>query len=971
MATDLALLAGGAVLYLLVLISIAELTERGHISSRVARHPAVFALSLGVYATSWTLYGSVGFADRRGFDFLAIYLGPALVCLLIPLVWLPLSRLTRSLQLASLADVFAYRYQSQAVAVVVTLFMVVGSLPYFSLQIRAVAEAAAYFSPGVSKQVIGLFFCALVLVFALLFGTRHHRIREPRPGLVVAIAFESVVKLLALLLVGAVAYFDVLGGSDGVQAWLSTHPQALHDLTEPVNEAPWVTFLLLSGCAAFLLPRQFHMAFSERPSERALLHATWLFPLLLLLLNVGIVPILWAGRQLAPGLEPDLYVLVVAKAYPVIFGIAFLGGFSASSAMVIVSSIALAGMLLNHLVTPVWRPRGDVYAGLTRARRLLVAMLIGAGWLTYVVLSPSGGLVQLGLVSFVAVAQLVPAMFGVLFWPRATRTGVMAGLAAGITVWFAVLVLPALGQPGLLEALLDLAAQVDPSWRDRWVASTTASLLLNSALFVIVSLTTRARPEEEEAAAVCGRDVYARALYARFESVGEVERHLATVLGEVVAHSEVDQALRELALDRQADHPAMISQLAERLERNLSGLIGPLPARAVVRSAQRMQTARTVLAEQVRLLEAQLDGTRLSGTAARIDVARRYLKQVLEDLPAAVCVVDDGAHVVLWNQRMATMTGLSQDSCSGRAVDELEAPWGPFLLDLLASAHHQSEEHEILHQGHRVVVRVDRTDLGGGGDSEGAVLVLEDLTERRALESKVAHQNRLASIGQLAAGVAHEIGNPLTGIVMLASNLRRERLSEDVDERLGLLISEAQRIQNIVGNLVDFSHGGSLGDGVKVELGPIAIAPVVQEACGLLRLSHRHHGVGLNVEVDGALMVMGDRQRLIQVFLNLLANACDASAAGGQIYVRSRGALGGEVQVDVLDEGAGIAPEDLPRLFDPFYTTKPVAEGTGLGLTVVFSIIRAHGGRIEAQSMLGQGTTMQVFLPTPVEGVAS
>jgi len=969
MATELAALAGGAVAYLLVLIAIAELTERGTIPKTVARHPLVFALSMGVYATSWTLYGSVGFADRRGLDFLAIYLGPVLACLLIPLVWLPLSRLTRSLQLASLADVLAYRFQSQALAIVVTLFMVVGSLPYFSLQIRAITEAAAFLAPGVPKGLVAGLFCAVVLVFTVLFGTRHHGIREPRPGLVVAIAFESVVKLVAILTVGAVAYFGVLGGPGGVQQWLAAHPEALSELTGPVNEAPWVAFMILSSSAAFLLPRQFHMAFAERPSERALVHATWLFPLLLLLLNLGIVPILWAGRQLAPGLEPDLYVLAVARAYPGMSAVAFIGGFSAASAMVIVSSTALAGMLLNHLVTPFWRPAGNVYRRLTMARRLLVAGLIVAGGLTYAVLSPTGGLVQLGLVSFVAVAQMVPAMVGVLFWSRATRTGVLAGLVVGIIIWLAVLVLPALGQPYFLEGLLSLAAQVDPSWNDRWVASLVATMLANGSTFALVSLISRATPAEEEAAATCGRDLYARSPFSHVSSVAALRTQVAGVLGEQVAQSEVEQALRELDLPGEGLQAGELHTLAEHLERNLSGLVGPLPARAVLRGAPKMQSARSVLAEQVRLLESQLEGARLSGTAARIDVARRYLRQVLQDLPAAVCVLDSAQHVVLWNQRLVQITGLDSDRCSGEALVDLPAPWGAFLRRVAVADGPSPVEHELMHEGRGVVVQVDRRHLDAWDDSEGVVLVLEDLTERRALESRVAHQNRLASIGQLAAGVAHEIGNPLTGIVMLASNLRREDVDEDVSERLGLMISEAQRIQNIVSNLVDFSHGGAQQDGVTVDLQATSLNQVILEAGKLLDLSQRHRGVLCNVELDAAFQIMGDRQRLIQVFLNLLSNACDASQPGQEVRVRARALAGDEVQVQVIDEGEGISPEALTKLFDPFYTTKPVSEGTGLGLAVVFSIVRAHGGQIEAKSVVGQGTTMQVNLPLAPEGV--
>ena len=247
MATELTWLLLAALLYVGALFVVAEVTERGHLPRRLVRHPVVFALSLGVYGTSWTLYGSVGFAQQQGYDFLAIYLGPVLACLLIPVVWLPLLRLVKTLQLSSLADLVAFRYQSQSVGMLVTGFMVLGSLPYLALQLRAVVDAARYIAPQVSGDLLGLAFSVLLIVFTVLFGTRHHRIREPRPGLVMAIAVESVVKIVALLAVGAAAYFGVLGGPSGLTTWLADHPQALAHLYRPTREAPWVTLLVLSG----------------------------------------------------------------------------------------------------------------------------------------------------------------------------------------------------------------------------------------------------------------------------------------------------------------------------------------------------------------------------------------------------------------------------------------------------------------------------------------------------------------------------------------------------------------------------------------------------------------------------------------------------------------------------------------------------------------------------------------------------
>src|SRR5690606_33308279 len=320
----------------------------------VARHPLTYVLSLGVYATSWTYYGSVGFAQTHGYNFLTIYIGVTLAFALTPVLLMPILRLTREYQLTSLADLLAFRYRSQATGVLVTLFMLVGILPYISLQILAVTASVSSLTQAAAPSVLALGFCVTLILFAILFGARHASAREKHEGLVVAIAFESAVKLLALGVIGAFAVFWLFGGFGGMERWVAGHPEALEALYRPVREGPWTTLMLLAFAAAFLLPRQFHMAFTENIEPRTLRYASWGFPLFLLVLNLPIVPVLWAGQAFQPGTNPDYYVLGITlesgtKWLP---NIAFLGGVSAASAMMIVETLALAAMCLNHLILP-------------------------------------------------------------------------------------------------------------------------------------------------------------------------------------------------------------------------------------------------------------------------------------------------------------------------------------------------------------------------------------------------------------------------------------------------------------------------------------------------------------------------------------------------------------------------------------------------------------------------------------------
>ena len=283
MSTSIGVLFAVAMAYLLLLFGVAYATERGLVPGKLVRHPLTYALSLGVYATSWTYSGSVGFAKSQGFAFLTIYLGVTLACLLVPVLWEPVLRLCREHQLTSLADLFAFRFQSQGAGVLVTVFMLAGNLPYLALQIHAVTAAFKVLAQASPPSGIALMFCGLVTLFALLFGARHVTPRERHAGLGVAIAFESLVKLVALLTVGLVAVTSVFGGLSGLSRWLVEHPDALARAYGPVQSGPWATLLLLSFAAGFLLPRQFHMAFTESLDGRALRVAAWAFPLFLLL----------------------------------------------------------------------------------------------------------------------------------------------------------------------------------------------------------------------------------------------------------------------------------------------------------------------------------------------------------------------------------------------------------------------------------------------------------------------------------------------------------------------------------------------------------------------------------------------------------------------------------------------------------------------------------------------------------------
>jgi Na+/proline symporter/signal transduction histidine kinase len=976
MSHELGSLFAAGMAYLGLLFLIAHVTDKGLIPERWVRHPAVYVLSLGIYATSWSYYGSVGFAADQGYLFITIYLGVTVAFLLSPLLLRPILNLTREYQFSSLADLLAFRYRSSFAGVLVTLFTLVGSLPYIALQIRAVTESLRVLTDEAAPNALALAFCLMLILFATLFGARHISPRDKHRGLVMAIAFESLVKLVALLGVGLFALFGVFGGPEAMSTWLAQRPEAVEALYQPVREGPWSALLFLAFCAAFLLPRQFHMAFTENLDPAALRTASWAFPLFLLLLNLAIPPVLWAGQHLQLDQPADYYVLGITLVngpawLPVL---TFLGGVSAASAMVIVTTPALSTMCLNHLLVPASfpDPHMDLYRWLLWGRRMLIALIILAGYGFYALLEHRQGLVQLGLISFVAVAQFLPGLVGVLYWRRATQVGFITGLLGGIGVWTVTLLVPLLESSGLIRSELDLAGLARRSGLDHWELATFWSLAINSALFALLSVLTGQGEGEQAAARACCRDIclpLTGVVSAR--SPAQFRQALAGMVGEETAEREVRQALTDLGMDEREDRPQELRRLRECIERNLSGLVGPQMAHMIVTLRLELDSrAKTALADSLRFVEEQLEQSRsrLQGLTADLDALRRYHRQILRDLPLGVCAVGADLRVTIWNPTLEYMSGVRIRDALGRPLDGLPAPWGNLLAGFA-----RSEDTHIPHMKlelagrdrwynlHKATVPDPDPELAAAA-RHGLVMLLEDLTDLETLEAELAHSDRLASVGRLAAGVAHEIGNPITGIHSLAQILHEESSDPDVRRSAQEILRQTKRVTGIVRSLMGFSRVG----GAEVERGPFRLAEMIEEILNLVRLSRKGKGVEYSASCDAQLEMVGDRQRLSQMLVNLCTNACDASRPGDRVEVLAFAGQG-QIQIEILDRGPGIPHEIQAMVFEHFFTTKPAGEGTGLGLSMVYKVVEEHQGNVEIDTSPDHGTRMVVRLPqTPL-----
>lgn len=734
-----------------------------------------------------------------------------------------------------------------------------------------------------------------------------------------------------------------------------------------------MTLLFLSFAAAFLLPRQFHMAFTENLSPRFLNSASWGFPLYLLLLNLAILPILWAGQHLNLGIDPDYYVLgiVITDELSWLPVITFLGGVSAASAMVIVTTLALSSMCLNHLLLPASYPdpKVDLYRWLLWGRRLLIAMIISAGYGFYLLLEHNQGLVQLGLISFVAVAQFIPGIVGVLFWRRATRMGFIVGLLGGITIWGVTLLIPLLERSGFITTGIDLPALRQIYGQSYWEFTTFWSLALNGTLFVVASLLSNQSKGEQEAAQACrsGAPTQLHGVVAA-SSPDQFMDGLAGIIGNRTAEKEVNQALRDLNMSPLETKSSELRRLRERIERNLSGLVGPHMAHMIINQRLEMDSAaKTALADSMHYVEQKLakSRSRLRGLSADLDNMRRYHQQILLDLPLGVCSVEADQSVVIWNLAMETMSGVPSHQALGRRLKSLPDPWGDLLAGFAVAQDSHIHHMETVLDGrprwfnlHKATVLEQNQDDRGSRTS--LVMLLEDLTDVEILEAELAHTDRLASIGRLAAGVAHEIGNPVTGIHSLAQNLREEQDPARISESIEAILQQTKRISNIVKSLMNFSRSGNIG----IEHNHFLLHETAEEAIRLVQLTHKSKQIECISNCPPDLAISADRQRISQVLVNLLTNACDASQVGDHIEITAF-VQANEVVIEILDHGKGIPVHLQEFIFEPFFTTKAPGEGTGLGLSMSHKIIQEHHGSILIDSEEGAGTRVEIRLPQP------
>jgi signal transduction histidine kinase/Na+/proline symporter len=921
--------------YLALLFGVAYAAERRSAARKsLVANPYVYALSMAVYCTAWAYYGSVGRAAHQGLSFVGIYLGPGLLA---PAWWLVLRkiiRVCRQQRLSSIADFISARYgKSAALGALVTGVCVLGVVPYVALQIKAIASSYLILTggnPNLSTTGPALFTAGALAAFTVLFGVRSVEATERHEGVVLAVALESLVKLLAFLLLGGFVTFGLFGGFADVFDQAAAVP-ALRQLFTlqgaGTSSAEWVTLLVLSMSAILLLPRQFQVAVVENVDEDHLRKAMWLFPLYLLIINIFVLPIAFGGMlRLGGRFDADTFVL----ALPLTAGhswlalLTYLGGLSAGSSMIIVETIALSVMMSNHLLMPLLvrlpaaRPEGQRrwFAYLSRvalqSRRLAVVLVLALAFVYYAAVGRQLPLVNTGLVSFAAVAQFLPAVLGGLYWKGGTRRGATWGILAGFGVWFFTLVLPTLVGPGRLPESILTSGVGGLSWLrpgallgleglDYLSHGLFWSWFLNVGLYVGLSLAEPPTALELRQADVFV-DVFRR-------------RSLAEEVAGWQGHTPLPD-VRAL----------------------LTGFLGKKRTTQALKAfSQRFPDALSVDSPQVGSAENTSPNQALGPTHQAPSTADPRLLTYAEKLLAGT-LGPASARLLL-----ASVAGAEEISYDN-------------VVGILKESQQLLEANRQLQKQSRQLQRL--TD-----ELRQAYQQLQALDQQK---------------DEFLYTVTHELRTPLTSIRALAEILAdNPDLEEEERERFHNTIGrEAERLTRLISLVLDLEKLES-GQATLVRA-DLVVSEVAQEAAEAVGQLARAKGIALHLDVPATLPALpADRDRLMQVLINLLSNAVKACLPGraGRIDLLAWPAADA-LLLCVADNGKGIPQAEQHQIFDKFFQAQNQSlrkpEGSGLGLAITKKIVELHQGRIWVESAPEQGARFFVELPlvAPVRAAA-
>jgi len=902
-----------SLLYLMLLFAIAYWgDQRADQKRSVIANPYIYSLSIAVYCTSWTFYGSVGRAASTGAGFLPIYIGATLTMVLGWHLLRKIIRISKANRITSIADFIASRYgKSSYLGGLVAAIAVVGILPYISLQLKAItvsfsvlANYPAVTMPAQSGSVpllhdTALYVSTTMAAFAILFGTRHIDASEHHEGMVAAVAFESVVKLLAFLVAGLTITYGIYGGFTDIftRAAASEKLAKLFVMDGP-GITSWITLTILSMAAIVVLPRQFQVLVVENVDERHVRKAVWMLPLYLLLINIFVLPITFAGLLHFPkgGVDADTFVMAVpmAERWGSVALLVFIGGLSAATGMIIVETVALATMVSNDIVMPLLLKYGhrqlasakDLTGLLLTIRRSAIVAMLLLGYAYVRFIGESYALVTIGLVSFVAAFQWAPPIVGGILWKGGTRQGAIAGLTAGFVVWVYTLLVPSFARSGWIDGgiidhgllgieLLKPYALFGLSGLDSISHALFWTCVFNIGLYVGVSLfTTQTLVERSQAnhfVDIFKRTAARERIWRGRATQGDLRQLLTRFVGEARAQAAFARFERERGIPARDNIPAD-AETVSFCERQLAGAIGAASARIMMASVLREE-----MQDMDQVMHILDEASQLIVYSRRIEEKSRELETAYQDLSAA-------------NERLKELDKMKDDFVS-------------------------TVSHEL------------RTPL----------------TSIRSF-SEIVHDNPDLAV-------------------------------EQRNEFLQIIVAESERLTRLINDILDLAKmEAGQTEWAMADIEPKRV--IGQALAATAGLFAKGRGIALETELaDDLPLVHADADRLTQVLVNLISNAvkfCDAD--NGLVRVKAR-REGEDLIVSVRDNGIGIDPKDHARIFERFQqagdvlTDKP--QGTGLGLPICQQIIQHFGGAIWVDSALGKGATFSFRLPGEMQAATT
>ncbi len=1008
-----------ALIYLLLLFAIASYGDRKSAldSTATTPRPIIYSLSLAVYCTSWTYLGAVGLATRHGLEFLGIYIGPAIMFTIGMPVIRRIVGLAKAERLTSIADFIAARYgKNPTLAALVASIAVFGTIPYIALQLKAVSDSVATLTsttfpaqPAATHAMfadIPLAVTISLALFAVVFGTRHTDATEHQNGLILAIATESVVKLVAITTVGLVVVFGIFDGFGDLVATAKASPMILERLSYETPLARWIMLTVLSAFAVLMLPRQFHVTVVENRSQSELRLARVLFPLYLVAINLFVIPVAVAGLDTFGGVgDRDLYVLTVPLAHglPLVTLAAFLGGFSAATAMVIVASVAVAIMISNDIAMPLFlRPNvlrrgavpGNFGSTIRTVRRTAIFAVMLLGYLYYSMADLDAGLASIGLLSFAAIAQFAPPLFGGLVWRQANARGAIAGLLGGMAIWTLLLFVPSMGGPSpdaAAAAILDFLTP-GPAWAsgrasDPLVNAVILSLVANVTLYVVGSLSRPPKPLERIQAGVfipqrsAGSPLSGR--WRTSISVGELEQTVARYLGAVRTRRSFRSYAAATGQTLVAAETADMA-LVRAAEQLLASAIGSASARLVL--SLLFQKTGDTSPEAARLLDEASEALQYN---------HDLLETALGQMDQGISVFDGSRRLTVWNTRFRTLLDLPESV--GQVGFPLER-----IMDILVERGDvapqdrdtfvrnrltTTESFQLTVKAKNRIIEIRSNPM----PDKGFVTTYADITERVAadlalkqanetLEARVAKRtaeltavNRElkeaqavaeeANIGKtrFLAAVGHDILQPLNAARLYSSTLVERLGSSDNREVVRNIDSSLESVETILGAVLDLSRLDTGAMKPKISVFPLndVLRRVATDFAPIAHEKKLRFCV-----VETSLHVRSDPNLLRRLIQNLVSNAIKYTRDGHVLIgVRRRGTF---AQVQVVDTGIGIPSAKFRTVFKEFARLDEgmrTAAGLGLGLSIVDRIARVLDHPVRLDSRPGRGTDFRVDIP--------